>query len=201
LLKRRKKKKQKRNLNQRKRRRADKAMEILFEGIRLRPWIISDAPQLALIADNKKIANNLRDGLPSPYNLIDAQDWLNLILPENIPPRFFAIILNDQVVGSIGFVSKTNIYRKNFEIGFFLSEYFWGQGIMTRAIKAAISYAFREFDIVRIYAEVFSDNLGSCKALEKSGLKLEAILRQSIIKNEIIKDSCIYSVLRKDYQK
>ena len=174
-------------------------MEILFEGIKLRPWIISDAPHLALIADNKKIADNLRDGLPSPYNLKDAQDWLNLILPENIPPRYFAIIIDDQIVGSIGIVSKTNIYRKNFEIGFFLSENMWGQGIMTRAIKATISYAFSNFDIVRIYAEVFSDNLGSCKALEKAGLKPEAILRQSIIKNGIIKDSCIYSVLREDY--
>ena len=174
-------------------------MEILFEGIRLRPWIISDAPQLALIADNKKIADNLRDGLPSPYTLKDAQDWLNLILPENNPPRFFAIIFDNQIVGSFGIVSKTNIYRKNFEIGFFLSEKYWGQGIMTRAIKAAVSYAFRDFDIARIYAEVFSDNLGSCKALEKAGLKPEAILRQSIIKNGIIKDCCIYSVLRDDF--
>ena len=175
-------------------------MEILFEGIKLRPWIISDAPQLALIADNKNIADNLRDGLPSPYTLKDAQDWLNLILAENIPPRFFAIIINDQVVGSIGIVSKTNIYRKNYEIGFFLSEKFWGQDIMTKAIKAALSYAFRDFDIIRVYAEVFSDNLSSCKALEKAGLKLEAILRQSIIKNGIIKDSCIYSVLKKDFK-
>jgi [ribosomal protein S5]-alanine N-acetyltransferase len=104
------------------------------------------------------------------------------------------------VVGSIGIVSKTDIYRKNVEIGFFISEKFWGKGIATRAIKAAVSYAFREFDIVRVYAEVFSDNIGSRRALEKAGLKLEALLKKSIIKNGIIKDSCIYSVLREDFQ-
>lgn len=176
-------------------------MEIFSEGISLRPWILSDAPQLALIADNKKIADNLRDGLPSPYTLRDAQDWINLIIPENTPPRYFAIISENQIVGTIGIVSKTNIYRKNFEIGFFLSENFWGRGIMTKAIKAAVSYSFSNFDIERVYAEVFSDNLASRRALEKAGLKLEATIRKNIIKNEVLKDSCIYSVLRENFSK
>jgi [ribosomal protein S5]-alanine N-acetyltransferase len=171
-------------------------MEILFEGIVLRPWSISDAPKLAVLADNKKISDNLRDGLPFPYTLNDAKNWLNIIIPENNPPRYFAITLDNQLVGSIGIVSKTDIYRKNFEIGFFISEDFWGRGIATKAIKAAVSYAFREFDIIRVYAEVFSDNLASRRALEKAGLKLEAKLAKNIIKNGIIQDSCIYSVLK-----
>ena len=174
-------------------------MEIFFEGIILRPWSKSDASQLALIANNKKIADNVRDGLPFPYSLKDARNWLKIILPENNPPKFFAIEVDKQLVGSIGIISKTDIYRKNFEIGFFLSENFWGKGIITRAIKAASSYAFSEFDIVRIYAETFSDNIGSQKALEKAGFRLEATLKRSIIKNEIIKDSCIYSILREDF--
>ena len=174
-------------------------MEIFFEGIILRPWSITDAPKLALIADNKKIADNLRDGFPYPYSLKDAKDWLNLILPENNPPRFFAITIDKQLIGSIGIVAKTDIYRKNFEIGYFLSEEFWGKGITTRAIKAATSYAFRDFDVVRIYAEPFADNSASRRALEKSGFRLEATLKNNVIKNGIIKDSCIYSILREDY--
>lgn len=175
-------------------------MEIFFDGIILRPWTITDAPQLALVANNKKIADKLRDGLPFPYSLKDAQNWLNIILPENNPPRFFSISIDKQLVGSIGIVSKTDIYRKNFEIGYFLSEEFWGKGITTMAIKAATSYAFKNFDIVRIYAEPFSDNIGSRRALEKAGFNLEATLKRNVIKNGIIKDSCIYSVLREEFQ-
>ena len=175
-------------------------MEIFLEGIILRPWSISDAPELALIADNKKIADNLRDGFPYPYSLKDARDWLNIILPENHPPRFFAITLDKQLIGSIGIVSKTDIYRKNFEIGYFLSEEFWGLGIATKAIKAAVSYAFRDFDVIRIYAEPFSDNPGSRRALEKAGFTLEATLKRNVIKNGIIKDSCIYSVLKEEFK-
>jgi [ribosomal protein S5]-alanine N-acetyltransferase len=175
-------------------------MEIFFEGIILRPWSNKDAPELARLANNKKIGDNLRDGFPFPYKQKDARKWLASILPENFPPRFFAIIVNNKLAGSIGLVLKTDIYRKNIEIGYFLAEEYWGKGIATKAIKAATSYAFREFDIVRIYAEPYSDNQGSRKALEKSGFKLEAILKNYVIKNGIIKDSCIYSVLREDFK-
>jgi ribosomal-protein-alanine N-acetyltransferase len=175
-------------------------MEIFFEGIVLRPWSVGDAGNLAKIADNKKISDNLRDGFPYPYSFKDAINWLNIILPENYPPKFFAITIDKKLVGSIGIVTKTDIYRKNFEIGYFLAEDHWGKGIATRAIKAATSYAFKDFDIVRVYAEPFSDNIGSRKALEKAGFIHEATFRRNVIKNDILKDSCIYSVLKEDFK-
>jgi [ribosomal protein S5]-alanine N-acetyltransferase len=174
-------------------------MQIISEGIVLRPWGMSDAPQLALICNNREIADRLRDGFPHPYSLRDARDWLNIIIPENNPTRFFAITSDGQVIGSIGLVSKTDIYRKNMEIGYYLSEPFWGKGIMTRTIKAVTTYAFNNFDIVRVYAEPFADNPGSRKALEKAGFVLEATLKNYVIKNDLIKDSCIYSVLRENW--
>jgi RimJ/RimL family protein N-acetyltransferase len=138
--------------------------------------------------------------LPFPYSLDDARDWINLILPENIPTRFFAISTDNEVIGSIGLVSKADIYRKNFEIGYFIDQRYWGKGIATKAIKAVTSYAFNEFDIVRVYAEFFADNTGSRRALEKAGFNLEATFKRNVIKNGIIKDSCIYSVLKEDFK-
>jgi ribosomal-protein-alanine N-acetyltransferase len=174
-------------------------MEIYFEGVLLRPWSIDDARELAVIANNKKVSDNLRDGFPNPYSLKDAINWLNLILPDNNPPLLFAITLDKLVVGSIGIVTKKDIYRMNFEIGYFLSEAHWGKGIATKAIKAATSYAFKDFDIVRVYAEPFADNPGSRRVLEKAGFTLEATLKRNVIKNGVVKDSCIYSVLREDF--
>jgi RimJ/RimL family protein N-acetyltransferase len=175
-------------------------MKISFEGIILRPWSKRDASQLALIANNKKIADNLRDGFPFPYSAGDARNWLNVILPENDPPRFLAITLAGKLVGSIGLVTKSDIYRNNIEIGYFVDEYQWGKGIATKAIKAATSYAFKDFDIVRVYAEPFLDNMGSRKALENAGFIHEATLKRYVIKNNIIKDSCIYSVLKEEFK-
>lgn len=173
-------------------------MEILSEGIHLRPWTFADAVRLAVIANNKKIADNLRDGFPNPYSLQDARDWLSMILPDNDPVRFFAIIIDGEVNGSIGVVLKNDIYRKSCEIGYYIAEDYWHKGLATRAIRAITSYAFRTFDIIRIYAEPFADNTGSRRALEKAGFTHEATLRSNVIKNGIIKDSCIYGILREE---
>jgi [ribosomal protein S5]-alanine N-acetyltransferase len=175
-------------------------MEIVLEGVKLRPWSISDADQLSVIADNKNISANLRDGFPYPYSISDAYSWLNSVIPGNNPPRFFAIIYDNHLCGSIGIVIKEDIYRKNVEIGYFLEEDSWGKGIMTIAIKGVTSYAFSKFDIVRVYAEPFADNQGSRRALEKAGFTCEAIFRKNVIKNGVIKDSCIYSVLKEDFK-
>jgi [ribosomal protein S5]-alanine N-acetyltransferase len=174
-------------------------MEIVFEGIVLRPWSLTDANQLAKIADNKNIADNLRDGFPNPYSLSDANKWLNLIIPINDPPRFFAILSNNYLAGSIGIVTKDDIYRKNIEIGYFLAEEYWGKGIITNAIKAATAYAFSRFDIVRVYAEPYADNAASRRVLEKAGFQCEAVLKNYVIKNGVVKDSCIYSVLKENF--
>lgn len=174
-------------------------MEILSGSIILRPWLPDDAGRLASIANNRNISDNLRDGFPYPYTHEDAVNWLKNIIPENDPPRFFAIIYDGKLAGSIGLVLKSDIYRKNIEVGYFLAENFWGKGIMTTAIRAAVSYAFKTFDIVRVYAEPFADNPGSRKALEKAGFRLEAVLHRNVIKNGVIKDSCIYAMLKEEF--
>jgi [ribosomal protein S5]-alanine N-acetyltransferase len=175
-------------------------MEIVFEDISLRPWRIGDAVRLAEIADNKDISDNLRDGFPYPYTLQDAIRWLNIILPVNFPPRYFSVTYNEGIVGSIGIELKSDIYRKNAEIGYFLVPDHWNKGIMTKAIKAVSAYTFREFDVIRIYADIFCDNAGSGRVLEKAGFTHEATIRKGLIKNDVIKDACIFSLLREDFK-
>jgi ribosomal-protein-alanine N-acetyltransferase len=175
-------------------------MQIESDDIILKPWILHNAQELAVMANNKNISDNLRDGFPHPYSYDDAVNWLTGTIMINKPPRFFAIYFDNNLAGSIGLVLKEDIYRRNGEIGYFLDEKLWGKGIITQAIKAITSYGFRNFDLVRIYAEPFADNHGSRRALEKAGFKCEAIFRKNVIKNGIIKDSCIYSVLKEEYQ-
>lgn len=175
-------------------------MKIRFEGGLLRPWSASDAEELVLIADNKRIADNLRDGFPNPYSIDDAHNWLGMVLKMGEPVRFFAIVYEGRLAGSIGIVTKEDIYRKNVEIGYFIAEDFWGKGLATRALIAATAYAFETFDIIRAYAEPFTDNAASRRVLEKAGFTLEAIHRKNVIKNGLIKDSCIYTILKENFK-
>ena len=59
-----------------------------------------------------------------------------------------------------------------------------------------VDYIFSNFDIERIYAEPYAYNTASRRVLEKNGFTCEAILKRYVIKNNVLLDSCIYSILR-----
>ncbi len=157
----------------------------------LRPWQPQDAQALATIANNRNIWNNLRDHLPYPYNVTDAQQWIAHCKGQN-PVVNFAIIYNRQLAGSIGCVPKTDVYRKSMEIGYFISENFWGKGIATEAVYKLLEYIQTRFDVIRIYAEVFAYNKASMKVLQKNGFYLESIRRKGIIKNNVVLDDYVW---------
>lgn len=176
-------------------------MILQCSGFLLRPWKNSDAGFLPKHANNKKIAAQLRDLFPHPYTRKDAKQWIEMVSSMNDPVRYFAIDVEGEPVGSIAITPKQDVYRMNAEIGYFLGEQYWGRGIIAEALKAIVSYGFESFDIIRIFAEPYADNLASRRALEKAGFRLEATFRKNIIKGGVIRDSCIYSILKEDWEK
>jgi len=175
-------------------------MEIRVGNILLRQWRKEDAERLVEIGNNKKIFDNLRDAFPHPYKLEDAHWFIdNHASDSNKLVRVFAIVVDGKVVGNVGTYLQEDVYRKNAEIGYFLAEEYWGKGIMTTVVKMIVEFLFENYDIIRISAEPFSRNIGSRKCLEKSGFKCEAELKNNVIKNDVIESSCIYSLLREDW--
>jgi ribosomal-protein-alanine N-acetyltransferase len=162
-----------------------------MNNISLRAWKREDAQALASIANNRNIWNNLRDQLPTPYTVNDAQDWIAHCKEQN-PVINFAIVYCGEVAGSIGCVPKTDVYRKSMEIGYFIGEHFWGKGIATEAVRILLEYIAKHFDVVRIYAEVFSHNKASMKVLQKNGFYLESIRRKAAYKNKKIIDDYVW---------
>jgi RimJ/RimL family protein N-acetyltransferase len=162
----------------------------------LRKWKRSDVDSLAKIANNKNIADNLRDQFPFPYKKRDAKDWIEKVRKEEITTNF-CIEADGEVTGSIGFVLKEDVYRKNIEIGYYVAEEYWGRGVATEAVKQALEYIAKTFDPVRIYAEVFEHNKASMKVLEKNGFYLEGVRKKAVIKNGVIMDDHVWVRLMK----
>ena len=104
--------------------------------------------------------------------------------------------MDGHAVGSIGIFCGSDVYEKSGELGYWLAEEYWGQGIMTEAVKQICREAFEKFDIVRIYAEPFAYNAGSRKLLEKVGFSQEGVIHQGVCKWGKIHDYCIYGLLR-----
>ncbi len=161
----------------------------------LRPWQLSDLDSLVKYADNPNIARNLTDGFPSPYTRESGEAYINMVSNDN-PVKVFAIEIDGEAVGSIGVFPQVDIHRLNAEMGYWLAEPYWGKGIMPRAIKQMVKYAFDTFEINRIFARPFGRNLASQRVLEKVGFTYETRFDKVLIKDGQIEDELFYSVRR-----
>ncbi|MCM1157565.1 MAG: GNAT family N-acetyltransferase [Bacteroidales bacterium] len=164
---------------------------------RIRKWRLSDAGNLAAALSNKKIQDNLRDGLPYPYTEQDGIDFISAMLSADKNDTFaFAITVDDKVIGSIGVFRQGNIHRQTAELGYYIAEEYWGKGIMTEAVKQICDYVFAKSDIIRIYAEPFAYNTASCRVLEKADFQYEGTLRNNAVKNGKVIDMKMYAKLK-----
>lgn len=168
---------------------------------RIRKWALSDAKDLAAALSNKKVQDNLRDGLPYPYTQQDGAAFISDMLSADENETFaFAITIDNIAIGSIGVFRQGNIHRQTAELGYYIGEEYWGKGIMTEAIKQICEYVFRESDMIRIYAEPFAYNIASCRALEKAGFQYEGTLRRNALKNGKVIDMKMYSLLKEEWR-
>lgn len=165
--------------------------------VKIRKWELADAKDLAKALSNKKVQDRLRDGLPYPYTEQDGKEYISAMLASVANDTFaFAITVDGKVIGSIGAFRQANIHNKTAELGYYIAEEYWGKGIMTEAVKQLCDYVFTNTDIIRIYAEPFADNIGSCRVLEKAGFKYEGTLRNNALKNGTVLDMKMYACLR-----
>lgn len=163
----------------------------------IRPWQMQDAHDLAHALNNRKILDNLRDGLPYPYTEKDAAEYIASVLQADRNSTFaFAITAGGQAIGSIGAFRQPNIHFRTAELGYYIAEPHWGKGICTVAVRQICNHLFENTDILRIFAEPFVGNCASCRVLEKAGFVLEGILHQNAVKNGTVLDMKLYALLK-----
>lgn len=115
----------------------------------------------------------------------------------------FAIVYkkNNKVIGSISLSKdklRTDINSKC--LGYVLSKDYWGQGIMTEAVKTILEYSFYNINLDIISISHFKDNIASKKVIEKNGFSYEGTFRDSfLLYNGQIKDRCFYSLTKTEY--
>lgn len=163
----------------------------------LRPWRLSDAEAHAAFFNNPRIHCWLRDGIPYPYTVEDAEKRIMYL--TSFPPekgREYCIAVDGKAVGTIGYTIGENISSHNAEIGYYISEEYWGKGIASQALKRVCDEIFATTDIVRITAEVFEGNNGSCRVLEKAGFTREAVLRKAVCKYNRFLNLNLFALLK-----
>jgi ribosomal-protein-alanine N-acetyltransferase len=89
---------------------------------------------------------------------------------------------NNNLIGTCGFhyLRRTN---EDFiaEVGFDLSKFYWGKGLMSEAMKVVIDFGFKKMGLNIIDATVDPENQRSINLMRKLGFKKEAELKDNLI--------------------
>jgi [ribosomal protein S5]-alanine N-acetyltransferase len=160
----------------------------------IRSWRTADVGALVTHANNVNVARQLRDRFPHPYTAADARRFIESIVTVR-PVTTFAIDVDGEAVGGIGFSAGTDVERFSAEIGYWLGEPFWGRGITTEALRIVSNYAFETCNVLRLFALPFADNAPSMRVLEKAGYTREAVLRSSSVKAGVPRDQAMYALI------
>ena len=167
----------------------------------LRPWQARDEDAIVRYADNPNVARHLRDTFPAPYTRTAAERWVAYNASVQGPTLDFAITLDGEAIGGIGFLRNEDIFRCALELGYWLGEPFWGRGFVAEAIMAAVDYAFATFpEVTVVQARHMVSNPASGRVLEKAGFQLEGRLRDAAVKRGVVSDLLVYSRTRAEHE-
>jgi len=125
-----------------------------MKDIQLRRLNKGDAAQVANLANNKKVWDNLRDFIPYPYAEKDALLFIELTESESPQVTFGVLTEQGELCGVIGLVVQKGIYRLTAEIGYWLGEEYWGKGITTKAIELRLQKAISIYNIPRRFLTI-----------------------------------------------
>ena len=91
--------------------------------------------------------------------------------------------------------------RGNAEIGYWLGQQYWGQGIAAKALHRFCTEVFSTHpEVWRLSASILAPNTASMRVAEKAGFHEEAVLRQAAYKRETLMDLHIFAVLRNQWR-
>jgi len=160
---------------------------------------ISDAKDIYETINNQR--DYLRKWLPfidNTKSIADSENFINSIYcePAERQELVFVIHYNYKFAGLIGFKGTDKANRKT-EIGYWLSESYQKNGIVTESLKFLINYAFEELDINRIQIRCATGNLPSKNIPKRLNFEFEGIEHDGeILSDGEFTDLEIYSIRR-----
>ena len=143
------------------------------ERLTLRAPRLEDAKTIALLANDRRIAENtLR--VPHPYGLADAQSFLTTANASDDETVFLITMRKGAAPPAANVIGACGIARldgETPEIGYWLGVPFWGKGYATEAARAVIDHAFGDLGYDLLLGGARVSNPASRRVLEKCGFQ------------------------------
>lgn len=146
-------------------------IRIICKRLELRNVKLEDTESIAHLAGNFCIADMMNGAIPHPYSLSDAESWIKKHWEDNVNSTAisWAIIKrnSETFIGSIQL--RRNQSDNSARLSYWIGNEYWGNGYASEAVKAVISFGFKNMKLECIEADHFERNPISGSVLKKSG--------------------------------
>lgn len=170
------------------------------ERLLLRPFTADDRSAVQTILGNQIVTRTLLD-IPYPFTTEDADFWIRAgqagVQMDMLFPFAMTRRADHLLIGCIDIELQPE-HRRG-DIAYWLTPAHWRQGYTTEAARRIIRFGFEELGLNRVYAQCLRTNVASARVMQKAGLRYEALLRQSTIKDGAFVDIEVYGILRPDF--
>ncbi|KAF9929016.1 hypothetical protein FBU30_001925 [Linnemannia zychae] len=161
----------------------------LTETIALGPWLSSDRDAIVENMNDPRIYSYI-NGIPYPYTLKDADDWLsrriNRMTDKGTPLEFCIrdMARGGKAIGSVGTSNESDEVLDQDDTGYWLAPAYHGHGLMSKALKLMLyKVSLIEVGKRKFNSFVFKGNWASRRTMEKIGFVTQEDLSRTIIKN------------------
>ncbi|QJW95710.1 GNAT family N-acetyltransferase [Frigoriglobus tundricola] len=167
----------------------------------LRPFTTADAAPLFEHARNPNVT---RFTLWDAHQCIEetlafVHDYALLRYREGTAEPYAITVTPDpRPIGACGCFWAAQPHQ-TMELGYWLAEPFWGQGLITEACHAVLAFSFAEYGPERMQARVIEGNHASARVLAKLGFRDEGTLRRSLFRRGKFDNVRMFSLLRDEW--
>jgi len=171
------------------------AVYLESEAVSLRTIEEEDLPFLRDTVNDPAVRRYL--GARGPFNMEQERAFFENVVSDEEDLNLL-VCTDGEAAGTVG-LHPLDPVEGSSEIGIFLAEAFWGQGLGTEAARLVTDYAFRERDHHRVTARVIEGNEASRRLWETLGFRQEATMREAAFHDGSHVDVHWYAILDREW--
>lgn len=141
---------------------------LVTERLVMRPPHDDDVPDLARLANNRRIAEMLAR-MPHPYGEVEARAFVDMARQKGRPGATYAVTLAE--TGAFLGCAGLNATDRGMEMGYWIGEPHWKKGYATEAAHALVDLAFRVTGIEALHVSCRVINPASRRVIHKCGFQ------------------------------
>ncbi|NUM47777.1 MAG: GNAT family N-acetyltransferase [Anaerolineales bacterium] len=168
----------------------------------LRPLTLADTDFIFAHFSDPLVTQHLLDE-PPLTDRAGAEEIIHFYLDPNGMSRYNRWGIHhkadDRLIGTCGYHQWSH-QNQRAEIGYDLSPAYWGQGMMSEALRRVLAYGFVQMGLNRIQAVVYVENDRSATLLARMGFAREGVMRDYHALNGQYYDHVLFALLRREYR-